>query len=104
MAQYAPRSVTLLLSDYDCIVTLRNSLSVCGRRTYRLKHKPDSPPRTDRCRRSGLLQFFPQPSDMRINDIGARIEVHVPNLVVKLTSRDRFAGPKHQVFEKFQLH
>src|ERR1700688_2025432 len=104
MAQYATPSVTAPLSDYDCSVTLPFWLSVSGRRTYGLQHKPDSSARADGSRRSRLLQFLPQTSDVGIDDIRARIEVHIPDLVVKLTPRDGFAGSKHQVLEKLELH
>jgi hypothetical protein len=104
MAQYAPGFMTVLLSDYDCIVTFPFSLSVGARRTYGLKHKPDSSARTDGRGRSRLLQFFPQSGDVSIDDVGARIEVHVPHFVVQLTPRNRLAGPEHEVFEKLELH
>ena len=82
MAQYAPGFMTVLLSDYDCIVTFPFLLSVGGRRTYGLEHKPDPSPRTDGGGRSCLLQFFPQSGDVSIDDIGARIEMHVPHFVM----------------------
>src|SRR5712672_3403318 len=104
MAQYAPGFMTVLLSDYDCIVTFPFLLSVGGRRTYGLEHKPDSSPRTDGRRRSRLLQLFPQTGDVGVDDVGARIKVHVPHLVVQLTPRNRLAGTEHEVFEKLELH
>src|SRR5258706_990097 len=104
MAQYAPAFVTALLSDYDCSVILPNWLSASSRRAYGLEHKPDSPPRTDGRRRPRLLQLFPQPSDVGIDDVRARIEMHVPHFVVQLTSRHRLARAKHEVLVKLQLH
>ena len=50
------------------------------------------------------MQFFPQSGNVGIDDIRAWIEVHVPDLVVKLASRDCLAGAEHEVFQQLELH
>src|SRR5450759_5004458 len=87
MAQYAPRSVTVLLRDYDCIVTIPNGLCGCRKRSYGLKYKADRATGRDGRGRPRLPQFLPQSGDVGIDDIRAGIEVHVPNFVVELTPR-----------------
>src|SRR5687768_4414375 len=67
------------------------------------QNKPDSTPGSDfRCCAGGF-ELFSQPRDVRIDDVGAGIEVHIPDLVVQLTASHRLTGVQHQVLEQSHL-
>src|SRR6266853_217082 len=77
--------------------------AVCGS-SYGLEYEPHSATSCDARGRSRLEQFFSQSGDVGVDDVRAGIEMHVPDLVVKLTSRDSLSGSKHKVFQELQLH
>ena len=41
---------------------------------------------------------------MRVDEIGAGIEVHIPHFVVQLGARDDLSSTQHEMFEKPELH
>src|SRR6266550_513675 len=104
-AQYVPCSVTALLSDYDRFITNGgNELTLLTRASYRREDEADSTSGGDPGAGSCLLKLLPETGDVSINDVRARIKVHVPDFVVELAARDRFLRAEHQVFEKLELH
>src|SRR5689334_24172131 len=68
------------------------------------KSKPDSSTSRDLGARSRLAELLTKSRDVRIDDVGAGIEVHVPDFVVQLTASDYLARAEHQMLEQLELH
>src|SRR6185312_17572210 len=68
--------------------------------------KPVSFPldRRDRRRLSGLIQLFPQPADMDVDQIGAGIEIISPHLLEDEAAAYRLAGIADQEFQQAEFH
>lgn len=49
------------------------------------------------------LDFFPQTTDMNINNVRARIEVISPNRLKKHGSSDQLTRVAHEISEQFEL-
>src|SRR5579875_1384378 len=49
------------------------------------------------------VDLAPQPPDMHIDDIGARIEMIIPHALEQHGARDDAAGVAHQIFEEAEL-
>src|SRR5207247_5860244 len=79
-------------------------LNRCARRGYRLEYEANTAARCDGRAGPGLMEFLPQASHMGIDDIRARIEMHIPNFFVELTARDCLTSSQHQVLVYFELH
>ena len=66
--------------------------------------KPDTAAGFDFSVRAGRAQFFPQASNVRVDDVGTGIEVHIPDFVMQLAARDDLTAPHHQMLEQLELH
>src|SRR5438874_13283204 len=53
---------------------------------------------------SRFLELFPESGNVRIDHVGAWIEVHVPHFVVQLAPRNCLARLEHQMLEQLELH
>src|SRR5947207_15436970 len=67
------------------------------------KNETDAATRCDCSGGARTLQFFSKARNVSIDDIRARVKMHIPDFVVKLTARYDFAGMQHHVLEQSKL-
>ena len=82
---------------------LSRSLSRGHRGPRGPEHEAKSSTGGDRSLRARSLELLAKSRDVSIDDVGAGIEMHVPDFFSEIASRNSLAGVKHQMLEKLEL-
>jgi hypothetical protein len=57
----------------------------------------------DQLHLEAFVDFAAQPADVALDDVGARVEMNVPDVLEQHRARDHLAGVAHQVFKQAEL-